>query len=191
MRAPARARPIATPGRRTRHFCRGVALATALSCLPACSTTHVLHLRDPATAGRINETVLSSGTIAEIAPIPGAPPPALKYDVVGPAAGGLLLSDGSGVPMFARADLLERIETIDRARGARDGALVVGVPSFLLGMGVAVLVANSSRPEGSGSPPAVPGAAYELAGVFAVVGVLVGALYGAVAGHRDIYLVQP
>jgi hypothetical protein len=176
---------------RPRHSCRAVALATAISCLAGCSTTHVLHLRDPDAASRINETFLSPGTIAEIAPIPGVTPPALKYDVVAPATGGLLVSDGSGAPMFARDDQIERIETIDRLRGARDGALLVGVPSFLVGLAAGILIAHSSRADTSGPRWTVPGAAYELAGAFAVIGVLGGALYGAVAGHRDIYIVQP
>jgi hypothetical protein len=49
----------------------------------ACSTTHVLHLGDPQTGERIHEMALVPGTIAALTPLPGGPPLALKYDVVG------------------------------------------------------------------------------------------------------------
>lgn len=171
-----------------------VTLATVLSCLAGCSTTHVLHLGDPAAAHQIEETYLRPGTIVELAPIPGAPPPALKYDIEAPATGGLLVSDGSGVPMFARLDQIKRLETIDRPRGARDGALAVGVPAFLLGLGIVTLAAHSSHNNdtaGSASSPAVPDGAWAVGAAFLAVGVAVGALYGAVGGHRDIYIVEP
>lgn len=177
------------------HSCRAIALATALSSLAGCTTTHVLHLYDPATPRRINETVLSPGTIAELKPIPHAPPPALKYDVVGPATGGLLVSDGSGVPMFARDEQMKRLETIDRARGARDGALLVGVPAFFVGAGLTVLITRANQNNGqAGDAPsmqAVTGAALGVGAIMMAVGVAVGALYGAVGGHRDVYVVQP
>ncbi|HEY4394085.1 MAG TPA: hypothetical protein VGP64_08485, partial [Polyangia bacterium] len=121
----------------------------------------MLHLYDPDAPRRINEMVLSPGTVVELKPIPHAPPPALKYDVVGPATGGLLVSDGSGVPMFARDDRIKRLETIDRGRGARDGALAVGVPAFFLGIGLTVLVMhsdqNNAASSDSPSAPAVTG----------------------------------
>jgi hypothetical protein len=182
-----------SPSRATlRHSCRAVALATAISWLAGCSTTHVLHLGDPAAARQIEETYLRPGTVLELAPIPGAPPPALKYDIVAPAAGGLLVSDGSGVPIFARLDDIRRLETIDRSRGARDGALAVGVPSFFLGAGLMVLLLNDSHDNGAGgSSPSVTGAALGVGAIFLAVGLAVGALYGAVAGHRDVYIVRP
>lgn len=180
-----------TPG----HSCRAVALATALSSVAACSTTHVLHLGDPAAARQIEETYLRPGTVVELRPIPGAPPPALKYDIEGPATGGLLVSDGSGVPMFARFDQIKRLETIDRPRGARDGALAVGVPAFLLGLGIVTLAAHASHNNDTGgstpSTQAVPDDAWAIGAAFLAVGAAVGALYGAVGGHRDIYIVEP
>jgi hypothetical protein len=171
---------------------RAVFLVTAVGCAAACSTTHVLHLGDPGTARRIQEMVLVPGTVAQIAPLPGAPPPALKYDVVAPAPGGLLLSDGSGVPTFARYDQIERVQTIDRPRGARDGLLAVGVPSLFLGVTLGLVVANSAHPDsGSGSSSDSARAAVALGAIFTVIGGIVGAAYGAMAGHRDIYLVAP
>jgi hypothetical protein len=177
---------------------RGVALATALWCLVGCTTTHVLHLGDPQTPRRMNEMVLSPGTVAALVPIPHAPPPALKYDVVGPATGGLLVSDGSGVPTFARSDDIQRLETIDRSRGARDGALVGGVPAFFLGFGLAVAMEHSAEnTQGSSSPsmqasaPQVSGSALAVGLIFMAVGAGVGALYGAAAGHHDVYIVEP
>lgn len=157
-----------------------------------CSTTHVLHLGDPAAARQIEETYLQPGTVVELAPIPGAAPPALKHDIVAPATGGLLVSDGSGVPTFARFDQIRRLETIDRGRGARDGALVVSVPSFFLGVGLVTLVVNESNDNGAGgSSRNVSGAAIGAGLIFLALGAAIGALYGAVAGHRDVYVVQP
>jgi hypothetical protein len=172
----------------------GVALAGALWCLVGCTTTHVLHLGDPQTPRRMNEMVLSPGTIAALVPLPHAPPPALKYDVVGPATGGLLVSDGSGQPMFARYDDIRRLETIDRSRGARDGALAVGVPAFFLGVGLTfLLVRSSDNTPGSGSPSTgdTSGAALAAGAILLAVGAGVGALYGAAAGHHDVYVVEP
>jgi len=173
---------------------RGVALVTALALVAGCTTTHVLHLRDPETPRRMNEMVLSPGTVAALVPIPGEPPPALKYDVVGPATGGLLVSDGSGVATFARTDLIQRLETIDRSRGARDGALAVGVPAFFVGLGLTFLLlrsADNTQPSDSLSTRDASGAAIAVGAVMMAVGAGVGALYGAAGGHRDIYIVQP
>src|SRR5947207_7271840 len=173
---------------------QGVALVTAIASLAGCTTTHVLHLGDPATPPRMNEMVLSPGTVAALAPIPHAPPPALKYDVVGPATGGLLVADGSGVPTFARSDDIQRLETIDRSRGARDGALVVGVPAFFVGLGLTFLLVRSSdntQPSDTLSTRDAAGAAVAAGALLMALGAAVGALYGAVAGHRDVYVVRP
>jgi hypothetical protein len=184
----------------TRCFSRALVVATAVCCAAACSTPHILHLGDPGTARQLHEMVLSPGTVAEISPpispvnspLRGAPDRALKYDVVAPAPGGLLVTDGSDVPTFAPYDQLQRVQTIDRARGARDGALVVGAAGLLLGGALGVTLARQAQAEpGGGGSPSVPATAIGLGAVFAVVGALVGASYGAVAGHRDIYLVRP
>jgi hypothetical protein len=154
----------------------------------------VLHLGDPAAARQIEETYLRPGTVVELAPIPGAPPPALKYDIVAPATGGLLVSDGSGVPTFARFEQIRRLETIDRGRGARDGALAVGVPAFFVGFGLTFLLVRSSdntQPSDSLSTRDAAGAAVAAGALLMAVGAAVGALYGAVAGHRDVYVVRP
>jgi hypothetical protein len=183
-----------TPG----HSCRALALVTALCFGAGCTTTHVLHLRDPETPRRMNEMVLSPGTVAALVPIPHAPPPALKYDVVGPATGGLLVSDGSGVPTFARSDYIQRLETVDRSRGARDGALAVGVPAFLLGFGLTfLLVRSADNTQANGTTATslstgdATGAALAAGLIFMAVGAGVGALYGAAAGHHDVYIVEP
>jgi hypothetical protein len=170
------------------------ALVTALAFLAGCTTTHVLHLGDPQTPRRMNEMVLSPGTVAELVPIPHGPPPALKYDVVGPATGGLLVSDGSGEPTFARSDDIQRLETIDRSRGARDGALMVGVPAFFVGFGLTFALVRSSDntdPSGSLSTRDASGAALAAGALLMLAGAGVGALYGAAAGHHDVYVVQP
>jgi hypothetical protein len=171
---------------------RGVALATAISCLAGCSTTHVLHLGDPATARQLNEMAVRPSTIAQIAPLAGAAPPAFKYDVVAPAAGGLLVSDGSGAPTFARYDQIQRLQTIDRPRGAREGTLVVGVPALFLGVALGYVVARSAHPDsGSASASDSPRAEFAFGAVFTLIGVVVGAAYGAMAGHRDLYILEP
>jgi hypothetical protein len=142
----------------------------------------------------MNERVLLPGTVVALVPLPGGSPPALKYDVVGPATGGLLVSDGSGVPTFARADLIQRLETIDRSRGARDGALAVGVPAFFVGLGLTFLLVRSSDNTRPSDPPSTrdaAGAAVAAGGLLMAVGAGVGALYGAAAGHHDVYLVRP
>jgi hypothetical protein len=180
----------------TRYLSRAVVVATAVCCAAACSTPHILHLGDPGTARQLHEMVLSPGTVAEISPVNsplrGAPDRALKYDVVAPAPGGLLVTDGSDVPTFAPYDQLQRVQTIDRARGARDGALVVGAAGLLLGGALGVTLARQAQADpGGGGSTSVPATAIGLGAVFAVVGALVGASYGAVAGHRDIYLVRP
>jgi hypothetical protein len=178
------------------HSCRarrGLVLAL-LAGLAGCTTTHVLHLGDPAAARQIEETYLQPGTVATLVPLPGGPPPALKYDVVGPATGGLLVSDGSGVPTFARYDLIQRLETIDRGRGARDGALAVGVPAFFVGLGLTFLLvrsADNTQPSESVSTRDASGAAVAAGALLMAVGAGVGALYGAAAGHHDVYLVRP
>jgi hypothetical protein len=111
---------------------------------------------------------------------------------VAPAPGGLLLSDGSGVPTFARYEQITRLQTIDRPRGAREGVLAVGVPSLFLGVTLGFVVANSTHPDsGSGSSSESVRAAFGLGAIFTIIGVLVGSAYGAMAGHRDIYVVGP
>ena len=142
----------------------------------------------------MNEMVLSPGTFAALVPIPHAPPPALKYDVVGPAAGGLLVADGSGVPMFARSDDIQRLETIDRSRGARDGALAVGAPAFFLGFRPhlpAGALPDNTQPGDSISTHDAAGAAIAAGLIHMAVGAGVGALYGAAAGHREFTSSSP
>jgi len=171
---------------------RAPALATAIFCLVGCSTTHVLHLGDRAAARQIEETYLRPGTVVELTPIAGAAPPALKYDVVGPATGGLLVSDGSGVPTFARFDYIQRIETIDRSHGAGDGALMGGVSGFISGVAIAAMIAHDdAQANGSPSPSPISAPIIAVGVLLGLVGAGIGALYGAAAGHHDVYIIQP
>ena len=145
-RAPARvgaatdARPVAASARRTWRASRAPCAPSTIAARPRRRRSAPQHVR-ARRRSRGRRTSSRDGTAhprsVELAPIPG--------DAASPRGGrsGSAIRGGSRagrlIGMLARAR-----RRIDRPARARDGALAVGVPAILLGLGIVNLAAHSS-----------------------------------------------
>ncbi len=178
------------PGRRrSGHFCRAFALLAALGAA-ACSTTHDLgRLGEPATMAQIEALAAEPGTTVVVTPLPGRHQLRPTYAVAASNANGLMVSVGGDPPKLVSYDRVQSLSRVDRLHGARNGALGVGVSSFVLGFllgsaAEAILACCAQPPD-----PAI--VALKVAGVAALVGAAVGAALGGLAGYRDRYVLAP
>jgi len=175
--------------RRSRHFCQAFAVLAALG-PAACSTTHDLgRVGEPATMAQIEALAAEPGTTVAVTPLPGRHLLGPTYAVAASSANGLMVSVGGDPPRLVSYDRVRSLSRVDRLRGARDGALVVGVSSFVLGFVLGGAAASIPGCCAQRSNPAIVG--LEVGGVAALVGAVVGGGLGALAGHQDRYVLAP
>jgi hypothetical protein len=173
------------------HFCRIAGLVAAI-CLGACSTTHDLgRVGDPGTTARIDALAARRGTTAEVVPLPGPGRLAPSYAVTAAAPDGLMVSVGGAPPKLISYSQVRSLGTVDRLRGARNGALLAVVPSFVAGFflgsalagvpacGAGCTAADDSRTAG-----------LKVGAVGALVGAAIGGAIGALVGCRDRYVIE-
>jgi hypothetical protein len=120
-----------------------------------------------------------------VTPLPGRHQLRPTYAVAAASANGLMVSVVGDPPKLVSYDRVRSLSRVDRLHGARNGALVVGVSSFVLGF---VLVsAAATIPTCCAQQPAPAIVGLKVGGVAALVG---GAL-GALAGYRERYVLAP
>lgn len=174
------------------HFCRALAVMTAIGA-GACSTTHALGPpTDPGTMTQLDALAARSGTTAEVTPLPG--PGQLSPSSAVTAAGpdGLMVSIGGAPPKLLSYSRVRSLSRVDRLHGARNGALLVGVPSFVAGFFLGRALAGTPTCGGgctAADNSTTIGVAVGALG--ALVGAAVGGAVGALVGYRDHYVVAP
>ena len=198
--AQIRPRPWADDARRrrlARHRCRALAVLTVIS-LAACSTTHDLgRLGDPETMARVDALAARPGTVAEVIPLPGQRPlPGPRqlspsHPVTAAAPGGLMVSIGGAPPELLTYGQIRSLSTVDRWHGARNGALIMGVPSLVAGLFLGWALAGAANCSDQCTPSADPTVvSLKVGGLFALIGAAVGGAFGALAGYQDRYVVE-
>jgi hypothetical protein len=161
-----------------------------------CSTTHHLgRASEAATVAALTDAARQPGAYVQVDPLPGD-----RYG--GPWSGyrirdvdddGVWLAS-PGPPIvivpFAR---VRSITTRDHAEGARVGALVGGIAGFVLLGTVGAYFARQDEiaaRDGGGGPDS-PAFVVVVAALGGLVGGLIGAGLGGVAGYEDRYVVAP
>jgi hypothetical protein len=129
------------------------------------------------------------GTTVAVTPLPGRHQLRPTYAVAASSANGLMVSVGGDPPKLVSYDRVRSLSHVDHLHGARNGALVIGGSSFVLGflLGSAaetIPACCAQRPN-----PAIVG--LEVGGVAALIGAAVGGALGALAGYRDRYVLAP
>ena len=110
-----------------------------------------------------------------------------------------LTSDGVVVARAAQPSVLlpfaslRSLGTYDHLRGARDGALVLGLPALVIGgvFGALLNALRSNCSDGCGDRHDPVPLVFGMAGLFGLCGALLGGGVGALAGHEDRYLIAP
>jgi hypothetical protein len=175
--------------RRSGHFCRALAVLAALG-PAACSTTHDLgRVGEPETMAQIEALAAEPGTTVVVTPLPGRHQLRPTYAVAASNTNGLMVSVGGAPPKLVSYDRVQSLSRVDRLHGARNGALVVGVSSFVLGFllgsaAEAIPACCAQQPD-----PATVG--LKVGGVAALAGAAVGGALGALAGYRYRYVLAP
>jgi hypothetical protein len=183
-------------GRQSRQERGSLALVVAAVITSyGCATTHQLGpATDGATLEELGRVVEQPGTVARVEPLPGAGPsaPALPIESVGPE--GVTLHTVARPTVVPLAEV-RSISTYSRGRGARDGALIAGIPTFVVTAVLTALLLSAidrSIESDGGDTPSTQKQALVVLGVSTGVGLagaLVGAGVGALAGHEDRYIV--
>jgi hypothetical protein len=179
-----------------RHRRRGLGVLAALG-LMACSAVHELAPpADPATVAQLDALAAKPGTTAEVSPLPGPSRLVETYDVSAATAKGLTVSFEGGPPMLISYDRVQSLARVDREHGARNGAIIAGIPAFLLGFifgkvfdpgPVCQVAAGGSCPPRTDTT--VNG--LKLGGTAALLGIGIGAAAGALVGYEDRYFIVP
>jgi hypothetical protein len=175
--------------RRSGHFCRAFAVLATLG-PAACSTTHDLgRVGEPETMAQIDALAAEPGTTVALTPLPGRHQLRPTYALAASSANGLMVSVGGDPPKLVSYDRVQSLGRVDRLHGARNGALLVGVSSFVVGFVLgsffeAIPACCEPQPD-----PAIVG--LKVGGVAALVGAAVGGALGALAGYRDSYVLTP
>jgi hypothetical protein len=161
--------------------------------LAACTTTHTLgRLDDPAERARVEEIIAYRTTYAEVTPVLSRYPEPPR--VVGITSAGLQLEPyPRATPVVVPGARVQYLVTYDHLRGARDGALALGIPTFVVGALAGLLLfetlssscTGGCRDSNSSDGLKVGLAVGGIAGFFAAA---VGAGFGALAGHEDRYV---
>jgi hypothetical protein len=170
-------------------LCRGLAVLVAVGAT-GCSTTHDLgRLGDPATMAQIDELANQPGTTARVTPLPGRHPLEPKYTVTSATPNGLMVSIGGAPPTALSYDRVQSLTHLDRLHGARNGALGIGIPSFVLGFLVGT--AATALPGCCAAPgnPMISG--LKVGGASGLIGAALGGALGALMGYRDRYVLSP
>jgi len=159
--------------------------------LMACTTTARLGLAgDPGTARAIEELAAQPDAYARVA----EPPPLVQpiysvhtpFPIVGHEPGWLTLSKPGG-PVRVPLTQVRSVSTYDHARGALDGAAVLGAVGFVLGFAVGALVIPQTCGNDCNTSIPVTTQLHWGAVVGAVVGAVaagLGATVGAIQGHE-------
>jgi hypothetical protein len=132
------------------------------------------------------------GTTAEVTPLPGPLELAPSYAVTAATANGLMVSIGGDPPKLLSYPHVRSLGRVDRLHGARNGALVFVVPSFVLGFFLGKALAGVPACGGgctAADSSTTTGLAVGTAG--ALVGAAVGGAVGALVGYRDRYVLAP
>jgi hypothetical protein len=157
-----------------------------------CTTTHALgRLSDPGTLTTLQKATANQSTFALVAAIPRARQPPQGYPVSAIAVDGIRLQLAPGPSTLVQPAALQFVRTYDHVRGARDGALALGIPALVVGVPLGALIAASQSGRCADACPRPPDPFYEAVGVGAVlglVGAVVGAGLGALAGHEERYV---
>jgi hypothetical protein len=149
-------------------------------------------LDDPAERARVQDIIAHETTYAEVTP------GVIQYNglprVVGITSAGLQVQPyPRATPVVVRGAQLRYISTYDHLRGARDGALAAGIPTFVVGglLGLLIFKAASTTCI-DGCPQSNSGdgltVALAIGGVAGLVAAAFGAGFGAIAGHEDRYV---
>jgi hypothetical protein len=160
-------------------------------------TTHDLgHLGDPATLVALQRVTARPGTFARVEPLDGGRSPPIAAPVRAVTSDGLLVGYASGAQALAPLARVRSVSTYDRRRGARDGAVGLGLVTLVVAGTVAALLASRSNTDGCGDcqARAEPNPAlmfFGVGGLFGLAGAIVGGGLGALAGHEDRYVVAP
>jgi hypothetical protein len=175
--------------RRSGQFCRAFAVLAALG-PAACSTTHDLgRVGEPATMAQIDALAAEPGTTVVVTPLPGGHRLRPTYAVAASSADGLMVSVGGDPPKLMSYDRVRSLSRIDSWHGARNGALVGGGGSFVLGFLLGSAVETIPACCEQKPNPAIVG--LEVGGVAALIGAAVGGALGALAGYEDRYVLTP
>ncbi len=102
-----------------------------------------------------------------------------------------MVSFGGDPPKLVGYSEVEALHRYDRLRGARNGAIAVGVPSFLAGFFLDLALAAPAKCGGGAGCTAgdhTTTASLEAGALFALVGAAVGGTIGALVGVQDRYV---
>jgi hypothetical protein len=177
---------------RCRHSCRAFALVAAACLGAACSTTHHLgRLGEPGTAEALAAVAARPGAVVDLTPAPGSGRLAPLNEVRGTAPEGLMVSFGGEPPKLVGYAEVQSLRRSDRLRGARNGAIALGVPSFLAGFFLDMaLAAGPKCGTGCTASDNTTTASLEAGALFALVGAAVGGTIGALVGVQDRYVID-
>jgi hypothetical protein len=165
----------------------GLTLATF-----GCTTTHELgRAADPLTRATLQRAASQPGAYARVERIPGASPGVAGYPVVASMPEGLVIRAGLSAPVLVSYAGVHSVSTFDRLRGARDGALILGIMGLVIGATVGALVANAN-PCSDGCPRRnATSFALVYGGLVGLSGAVWGAVFGVLGGHQDRYVIAP
>jgi hypothetical protein len=159
-----------------------------------CRTTHQLgRASDPRTFAALEKVTTRAGVYAHVETLKGVAPRVPGDPVRGLTRDGFIvapvLAPDTLVP-FAR---VRSVSTYDRGRGARDGALALGLPALVIGgvIGALIVNAHATCSDGCPGPRGITPTVFGLAGLVGVGGAVLGAGFGALAGHEDRYVIAP
>lgn len=125
-----------------------------------------------------------------VQPVPQAKGTPRRLEVSAIGADGVQLVRAAGAPAFLPADSVPSVSTFDPWRGARDGALALGLP-----LALAAVLVGTFTPVGhdqcvDGCPP-VNVEGFKAGAAVGALLVVLGAGVGALAGHEDRYVFAP
>jgi len=155
-----------------------------------CTTTHVLgRFDDPGTQAALHEATANRSTFALVTAIPRTKQSPQGYPVTAITAEGVRLQLGPGPSTLVQPAALQFVRTYDHLRGARDGALALGIPAFVVGVTLGALFGQGGGCADQCPPPPDPFWGPVRAGaLLGLVGAIVGAGLGALAGHEERYV---
>jgi hypothetical protein len=156
-----------------------------------CTTTHALgRFDDPGTLATLKKATANQSTFALVAAIPRARQPPQGYPVSAVAADGIRLQLAPGPSTLVQPAALQFVRTYDHLRGTRDGALALGIPAFVVGVTWGALIAGlqGGCADQCPPPPDPFREAVGLGAVLGLVGAVLGAGLGALAGHEERYV---
>lgn len=156
--------------------------------LGACRTTHELgRFDDRATVTQLQGVVAEREAYAVVTPALGGRSSA-RVVAIGPEGARLAL-EPTDAPTVVSGTQLTYVSTYDRLRGARDGALIVGLPTLVAGAAAGAWLAANTTGCGCGDgDPSVPKWGLVFGAVSGIAGAVVGGGVGALFPHEDRYL---